>query len=414
MKVLFQWAQQDAQPLIQIDALDWANIASRAEPALGQLGGTNNAVGWINDVIIQGVHFNGSDHVAIQPLLVNGEIGIQATSIWDDPIDYPPGERRARAFTFLPLAASPLLGGAINTRQTQIIYAEGARYNSLLLNPPTGVLVLPWAGFVYPSNNITRHQVLLPDDLYAEHLLASRSFGSDPSTWGWRDWAEHLPDSEVLFLPDGRRILKDQRPQGRYSPSEFTLTWFQRNTNLAQGWTAATHEDSLLGTAGAGETESVTTNDAAVQCWAFATPSGEPNSANWPLGDYRVQLDCTAASAGLTYGCSNVSTNSNGVVRLPSGLGSVSEDIGNSNGNFSGTGFKLTSINGDPAAGVGTDRYGFQVRATGDSHADAITLRFSADAWADGPWPSPGGDGTDFPWPQTNQPVQTSIAVISY
>ena len=28
--------------------------------------------------------------------------------------------------------------------------------------------------------------------------------------------------------------------------------------------------------------------------------------------------------------------------------------------------------------------------------------------------PAAGGEGTDFPWPQTNQPVQTSIAVISY
>ena len=413
MKLFYQWAQRDAQPLIQIDALDWANIASRAEPAPGQLGGTNNAIGWINDVIIQGLHFNGSDHVAIRPLVVGGEVGIQATNIWDDSIDYPPGERRARICTFLPLAPDPLLGGAINTRIAQVVYAEGARYNRLLLNPPAGVIVLPWAGFIYPSNNITRHQVLLSDERYAEHLVASRSFGNDPLTWGWRDWAEHLPDSEVNILPDGRRILKDQRPQGRYRPSEHTLTWYQRDTNLAQGWITATHEDSLLGTAGAGETESVTTNADFVRGWAFATPTNEPNSADWPDEVYRCQLDCTAASAGLTY---ELADSLYGPHRIASDLATVLERANVWNSTFSGTGLKLSSSTGTFAAGNTGDRFGFPITATGDFHADAITLRFSADAWADGPWPSADDTTTRLIDLQRsiNQPILTPVAVISY
>jgi len=391
MKILYQWAQRDPTDWQQIDSALWASLPIRAEPAPGQMGGQNNVLGWINDLIICGLHFNGSDHVAIEDVLVGLETAVKATAIWDDPDDYPPGERRARVWTILPLGPDPNLGGAINTRQSQVIYAEGQRFINLTANPPQNTTVLPWPDFVPPPAAVTRHQVWLTDAKYAQHTLATRSFRGDPLEWGWRDWADHLPDSEVNVLPGGRRMLKDQRSQGRYSPSEHTLTWFLRDTNLAQGWIAATHEDSLLGTAGGGQTESVTTDQNIVVGWGFATPSNEPNSDQWPTGTYRTQLDCTAASAGLIYQIDTSTTAVDFVAewyRLQSDLSSVLQTRGeDQGGTFSGTGLKLATSGTEIwSAGNATDRFGFGVNADGDSHGDAITLRFSSDAWADGPW----------------------------
>ena len=155
---------------------------------------------------------------------------------------------------------------------------------------------------------------------------------------------------------------------------------------MAQGWITATHEDSLLGTAGAGETESVTTNANVVRSWAFATPANEPNSTNWPSGTYRAQLDCTAASAGLVYGMTAV-PDDGPFARLTSNLASLVSGWYQSEAAFSGTGLKLGTQTQDPAAGNADETYSFGVVADVDDHADAITLRFSADAFADGPWP---------------------------
>ena len=379
MKTLLQWARLDATDWIPLDLeivpTAWRNLPTRPEPAPGQLGGTNNVLGWINNLMVQGVRFNGADHYAVEQVTVGLELGVRVTVWNDDPDDWPVGQRHARVWTFLPLTADPNLGGAINTRQTQILYAEGERF---LRIPPQNTTVLPWVSFIPPDTTITRHGVLLTDAKYAEHLAAQ-------TEWGWRHWTDHLLDTEVTLLPDGRRELKDQRPQGRYSPSQFTLTWFQRDTDLAQGWIIATHEDSLLGAAGGGETESVTTDANLVNTWGFATPANEPNSADWPNGAYRSQADCTAASAGLVYGVNNFARLAADLSFPPLEAVAPLNGDGDSN-DFSGTGLKLSSVTTNPTAGNADNRYGVHYQADGASHGDAITLRFSADSFADGPW----------------------------
>ena len=391
MKVLYQWARRDPQPWQQVDSAAWASLPTRTEPNPGQLGGQNNVLGWVNDVCVQGLHFNGSDHVSVEDIVVGLEPGVRVTSWWDDPVDYPPGERRGRVWTILPLAPDPNLGGAINTRMSQVVYAEGQRFTDLSAAPPQNTLVLPWADFVPPSAAITRHQVWLTDIKYAEHLFATQSFRGDPMEWGWRDWVEHLPDSEVNILPGGRRQLRDQRPQGRYKPSEHTLTWYQRNTDLAASYIIGIHEDSLLGTAGGGETETATVNatedDGNNTSWVFHTPSNEPNSGAWPNCTYRCQLDCTAASAGLTYGKSAGAQPHNFRVAR-SDLSAADNTVEFAEAGFTGTGLKLGTQTMNPTGEIASDRWGVTIHVIGDSHADAITIRFSADAWADGPWPS--------------------------
>ena len=379
MKVLLQWARLNPQDWIPID-LDvllaaWETLPSRAEPGPGVLGGTNNALGWINNLMVQGVRFNGADHYAVERVTVGLEAGIRVTVWNDDPDDWPVGQRHARVWTFLPLASDSNLGGAINTRQTQVLYAEGERF---LRIPPQNTTVLPWTDFIPPAVAITRHGVLLTDAKYAEHITAQ-------TEWGWRHWVDHLPDSEVVTLPDGRRELKDQRPQGRYSPSEHTLTWFQRDTDLAQGWIIAVHEDSLLGTAGGGETESASVGVTQENVWIFATPVDEPKSSDWPNGVYRAQADCTAVSAGIVYGIHTFA-------RLQADLSLSVSTFAPLNGDgdlndFSGTGLKLSTKTENPVAGNANERYGLRYLAEGTAHGQSITFRFSADAWADGPWP---------------------------
>ena len=71
IRILYQWAQRDPTDWRQIDSAQWATLSRRVEPAPGQLGGQNNQLGWINDLSVQGLHFNGSDHVAVEDVIRN-------------------------------------------------------------------------------------------------------------------------------------------------------------------------------------------------------------------------------------------------------------------------------------------------------------------------------------------------------
>ena len=395
---------------------DWRSLDLKADPlAWEKL--VRNVPGFLMMGNCQGLMLGGADHVAVRPVTVDGEPDcIEATSWWDDPAMYIPDDFRARVWTIKPLDHDPNLGGAINTRQSQVVYAAGARYQQLLASPPQNTIVLPWADFNAPSS-IARHGVQVPDALYQQHLAAQ-------TLWGWRHWVDHLDEGEVdweaEYTHDGqrvqlatpRRMLKVQREMGRWSKAKGTITYYQRDTDRAAGWTSDTHEDALELTTATAATESSTIDGFNVPgVWAFSTPDNEPNSPDWPDGTYRYQLDVTAASEGLTHG--DVSTGSD-FFRGSLDLASSLESVDSATGAQSGTGLFITTASWNPAAGAANNRYGIRVGANGDSHGDAITLRLNtADSYADGPW-STGADGTDFPWPQTYQPVQTPIAVISY
>ena len=412
MKVLVQYARRNPRDLEEIDAAQWAGLAKRPVPQAGELGGQDNAPGWFANVMVQGITSNGYDHVAVESLPDGGV----RFSMWnDDPVDWP-GQRVAHVWTILPLAPDPTFGSGdrerlldsvrndsgvtaekraeildwyndpahwpMNTHQSQVIYADNvARY--------AGQDVRPWGEFVAPPEEVTRHGVWMTDAKFAEHLAASHVFqDNDPGAWSWSHWADHLPASETDIDSRGRRVLKSQRAQGRYAKATRTITYYQRSTSLPQGWVAASHEYELQTTAGASETTSVTTNAGTVQSWVFASPSGSPNTTNWD-GVYHAQLDCTAASGGLQYmvGAGNP-------VDVNAQWFDLTSDLGSSSGNvfqaqaavFTGTGLKLATSGSETYTAVATSRFGIAVNATGDSHGDAITLRFSSDAYADGPW----------------------------
>lgn len=398
MKVLVQWSYRNPQDWEEVEARDWASTPFRAQPSSnGRHGGRDNLPGWINDLNVQGVHFNGQDHIAVESIIIGNEEGVRVTAWNDDPEDWPVGERSAHIWTFLPLAPDPNLGGAINTRQFQLIYAEGERFEKLENNIPQNTSLRPWSEFVPPDNAIVRHGVWLEDDKWEDHRRASNSFQNSRDEIGWRHWCEHLPESEVELDGHNRKVLKEQRKQGRYRIPSHTKTYYLRDTNLAQGWVSATNENALDTSPGTGQTESVTANSATVVGWAFASPSNEPGSASWPTATYHSQLDCTAASSGLIYYHQpNLVFQQHYLLAVSSDLSSTVDVSDTVSSTFSGTGLKSMSYSWtSPPTSTG-DRFVVPVAATGDSHGDAITLRFSSDAYADGPW-STGMSATGSP-----------------
>lgn len=387
MKVLYQWALKDPQDWQQIDAKDFATLPKKPIPI--QLGGQNNQLGWLADLMVQGVRFNGYDHIAVEKVIIQNEEAVKVTCWNDDPQDYPIGQRQARVWTFLPLVPDAKLGGAINTRQSQIIYAEGERYVKLISNPPENTTIKLWFEFVPPPDSITRHGVWLTDQKWQEHL-------DTRIEWSWRHWVDHLLDSEteieteyrhnsqLVMLPTPRRMLKVQRDMGRWKKAEGTITYYQRDTDRPTGVYTDDHEDALELTTATAVSESITV-DNGVGNFVFTSPTNEPNSADWPSGTYRCQLDCTAASTGVGYGLLVTGR----FARVDSALTSELQSTEQLEGQFTGTGLKLATKSWNPSAGADTDRFACRVRALGDSHGDAITLELNtADSYADGPWES--------------------------
>ena len=430
MRVLYSWAQRDPGDWLEVDAAQFGTLPDRGVPPAGAQGNRNNTPGWLSNVMCQGVMFNGQDHVAVEALTVAGEDACRITAWNDDPDDYPVGQRVARVWTFLPLAPDPTFGSGdrnrlldgirnepgiteerraevlawhndpahypINTRQSQVVYAEGARYDRLIAAPSQNTIVLPWAAFVLPDSAITRHGVWVPD-AHWEAQVAART------TTGWEHWCDHLPESEWAWetevvhnqvtrvLPAPRRVLKSQRDQGRYAKATHTITYYQRDVSETIGYGAYTHENNLNTVTGTSATQSVTVNNGSgVNAWSFTTSSGQPNVADWPSGVFHSQININALSAGASIaGPANAADTSYlGLVRTDSTKATLLEELAGGGNFYATTGLHLaTSGTIDFAAGASTDRFSVTYNATGDSHGDVVTLTLNtSDSYADGPW----------------------------
>ena len=398
MKIMFQDALRDAQPWTQIEAKDWATLPKLLVPEHGILGGTNNNLGWVRNVNIQGLTTEGYDHVAIEPIIIGLDEGVKLTVWNDDDDDEPIEDHRAIVWTILPLAPDPKLGMAINTRQSCVWYCGGSRYNKLVLNTPQNTTIRPWPEFVQPVEDIVRHGIWLPNNKFAQHINKAPQH-----EWGWMHWCDHLPESECeieterthnkqrIQLAAPRRVLREQRAQGRYNQAARTITYYQRDADRAVGFDVFTHEDALELTTAGSATESVTTNQTVVKCWSWASPANQPNSTSWPDSNaYHQQFNCAAASTGLTYGsATGAGFNFHEVVSNLSSTNGVTGTAGGI-GEFSGTGLKLMTCSSPwitPPGNVQTDVYVTACAAEGDSHGDAITLTLNTtDSYADGPW----------------------------
>jgi hypothetical protein len=392
LKVLVQWTLGTPggwETLdLSADPQAWRRVAKRPAPGPGVMGAQDDTPGHVFDLNVQGVCFAGADHYAVEPIAGNG---VRVTVWYDDPDDYAPGERYARVWTFRPLAPDARLRGAINTRQSQVIYAEPHAFDPIAWGTPIqGAEWRTWAEFSPPSAAITRHGIWLGAASVMAHLEA-RSL----KAWWSSEWTSHL-DNRYL---DWEGDLRSQREMGLYLPNTHTITYYQRDTDRAVGYVAVANEDALELTAGAGETEtrSVPGPTSSGGGWAFTTDTNQPNSADWPSGNYRAQLDCSVAGADITYEVTDFA-------RVNSTAASVSESVSSGESKVSGTGLKLfTSGTWNPSAGSAGDRFAFVTQEfnANMSMAQNITFVFDSDAYADGPWTS----GTT-----TNQSVDVSVS----
>lgn len=377
MRIGLQWTTRTPTDWLAVEAVSWARLPFRPEPVPFQLGGEDEEPGHLFALICQGVVFTGWDHYHARPLPFGG---CEVTVWGDDPEDFPVGIREAQVWTFLPLAPDERFGGAYNTRQTRLLYADQARLDTLFRFPRLEATeYFPWEAFQPPPE--ARHGIWTTRELGLVHDLAR-------SLQGWRRWLEGLPQEEIL---GGE--LRGQAVRGRYPPSQRSWKWYCRNTDLANGIHVATNEDAMNGGTAPAVSESVSlafgTN---VLGFSFVSPANEPNDANWPNGSYRCQMDVTAAGAALSYG---LLTNgaAGHFARVDSGLTADQETWVQVEAAFTGTGLKLATSSIDPAAGAAGDRFEglLAVRnAATMNNPQTLTLRLNtADSYMDGPWLGP-------------------------
>lgn len=362
MKVLVQDTLATPGDWRLTDSADWAGLAKKPEPAGGEV--IDDTPGWVYQVNVQGVTFS-ADYIAV---IDRPDGGCEVIAADVDPEDYQPPDMYVQHWTFLPLAPDVKLGGALNTRQSRVVYA-GSRAKAKFEGTENTV-VKPLGQFVRPAEGLIRYGIWLSDVLSDAHVAAR-------SIRGWRDWGDHLDPSEL----DENGRVKVQRDLGWWDKAKGTITYFQRDTDRAVGWVIADHEDAFETSTATAASESVTfNNELGRHVWGFTTPTNEPNSADWPNGTYRFQYDVTAIGGVQTITATLF-------VRLNSAADSILESQQDDT-DITGTGLHLRSVTLDWAAGAAGDRFGVRVVVDHVSHMQqTVTLELNtSDSFADGPW----------------------------
>lgn len=293
----------------------------------------------------------------------------------DDPRSgWTPVTRYARKVVLWPLAQDALFGGAVNTRQTQTVFTDrmdlGLHSSQLQ----------PWAkgAIEMPPPEAFRYGIMLPDAHYEAHV-------AQQTLRTWREWT----DGVSADLLSGGKVRPGRR-LGMYNVPKGTRTYYLNNIPLATGTHAADFELELgLLPAGVAQvTAGVSTSGGLI--FAGTTPSGEPDSAAWPTGNYRFQIDCLSVNIDLTYGLLTQGTNFGHFARVNSALLLDLEVKQQQEAAFSLSGLKLATTGSVSwLAGSATDRFEIliaAIRVSGHGNAN-ITLELGeADDFADGPW----------------------------
>ncbi|MCK5613886.1 hypothetical protein KAR91_69125 [Candidatus Pacearchaeota archaeon] len=376
MKVLIQWSTKNPKDWEEIDSEDWPNLPSKPEPKGGEV--IDDDKGWINHINVQGITFSG-DHYAVEDLN-DGSDGILVYCWNDDDEDYSDENKYAMVWKILPLAPREDLGGAIDTHQSKIIYAQTKMYKHFKsLMPVKNTVLKKWSEFESPKKSLIRHGIWLSDLLYKGHKSAKK-------LRTWMEWTEHLPNSEL----DEHGFLKDQRAQGRFSKAKGSITYYQRDDARATGVHVVSNENAFERTTGVSATideEVLRTSDELTH--VFTTPANEPNSDDWPNGLYRFQFNVAAAEAELTYGLLTIGGSAGHFARVDAGLTADQEIWTQDEGAFSGTGTNIASNTINPVAGLIDDRFECLVAcANAAIHQDrtlSMTVNVAA-SFADGPW----------------------------
>ena len=369
MKICIQWATDPPMGFIEYDLSDWLDIPRRPLPVGGE--SIDGEFGLFNGIRIQGVGGSGWDHASIVALPVGG---CRATFWKDDPDDYPGGgDFLARVIDFLLYAPDPSAGGAINTRQSQVVYAGPDAYARIAaIGPVQGQILKPWVDFIPPGGEI--HGVWTTDSLH--EALFNAQVG-----YGWRDWGE-AGDGVGPPVPE-------QRPLGRYRKSAGTKTFFKRDTARTNTIDGATDELASETAAGAGEQNGELIDggaDETIMVWS--TPSGEPGVA-WPT-DVTGSLDVAVGGTDIGYGFRTAGGATGHISRVNSGLTAhvgaakeMSEDL------FTGSGIKTYTVSGSwPAGDDANDRLEAVLAGTrAVNHGNqGVTVDMTADSFTTGGW----------------------------
>jgi len=329
---------------------------------------------------IQGVTFDGADHYAIRNLPSGGV----KVFVWhDDPDDWPPGQRWARVSTIPLLGVDPAMGGAINTRATDVIYAEaGIRptFAAAYAGNPK-VEVVPWTRFTPPQAKV-QHGVWVPDAQHADLQAARRVVG-------WREWTEGLDPREL----DARGCVKQQCVNVHYLPPDGTRTYYNDSTAGPIIHAADFNNEAVLSPTGSTNQTAAHNQNGNTHCTAV-TEAGEPDSAAWPTtGVYRYQIDVTAIGADLEYGMLNLGSGIGHFSRAASDGLSDLETFAQDQAAFTGSGLNIGSVT-NPAwtAGSVNDRFSISLacdRVAGHGNQNMTVQVGELDDFMDGPWAAP-------------------------
>lgn len=352
MRILVQWSTSSPGDWTEIESSDWAQVAAKSVPVGGE--SIDGAAGWVHALNVQGVIFTGYDHLAVEDIAD----GCRVFAWNDDPDDWPGDLARGAVWTFPELAADAALGGAINTRQQIVKY--------------------PGATIPLPDAALWRHGIWTPDALHEAHEGAR-------APHGWREWGSDGP-------------VPDQRALGRFIQPDGTRTYFGRDIARPTGTHATIDVGSELayemgpGTPG-NVVSGILGGDSDGFLFVFTTPAGEPDSAAWAAGNYRVQLDVFDVGADISFGLRTAGASVGHFGRVDSGLTSDLETHPQTAVLFMGPGLKLAETGSVSwTAGASGDRFEALVagsRPVGHGN-QSLTLELNeTDDFADGPWPAP-------------------------
>jgi hypothetical protein len=375
MRVCYQPTQAAPEDWKEIQASEWAGLSPFICHAL----------------CVQGCVFDGADHYSVETV----SPGVIRVFVWyDDPEDWPVGQRWARVWEFRHLKAStdPLFGGAIRPEHKQTIYCErgiGKVLRAAYKDVP-GVTFQGWSRF-NPRRKNPMHGQWVSDELHEEHRAKQ-------SVQGWRSWTEGVDSSDL----DEDGLIKDQRKLGRYDVPRGTRTYYARDTTRAQTFATTTYSYAYeTATATAGNvTEGI--NQGGENAFSWCCPANEPDTTTWPTtGTYRFQLDVTTAGVDLTFGLltQGAAGDAGGFHRVTADLTTSQVKVQQDQSAFSGSGLHLASITDDNFNGAtplqsdifATVLSGVRTAGHGDQ---ALTLQVNeTDDYADGPWDGPGEGG---------------------
>lgn len=324
--------------------------------------------GWIFEGYDRGVIWREGDDLIV-------------AAICDASADWA-GNRWGRLVRFPALAPDPRFGGAINVRATQTIFGEGDSA-VVLAQHGQGVAAYDLLIAALPIDpDVELAGVWLTDEAFAAHQQARRL----PS---WREWTYGVEPA----LIDATGRIRPQRSVGLYDVPEGTRTYYLRSAALPTGTHNATFENAMIrNVAGGGTQQTVAVGTSGRLAWVFTTEAIEPGLADYPSGVYRVQMDVTSAGVDIVFGLLTLGAMDGHFAVVDAGLTSDLQIFTQGEPAFQGAGLHIATVPANPAAGATGDRWEILIaaqRLTGHGNQD-ITLRFSADCFADGPWPGGG------------------------